>query len=287
MQIHKSVADVYTSMANCSQVLVVLKSAEGYVKQYPCHFDLALYYDIAGTYYDTLLDGNYIPCSEREAQTLEQLTDAVQKAILHMEKSLQKEKTKYLVSYLLSLAAIYLRSGQHFKQAEKLLKKAGKLLRRDVPKCSENWCSYFMVCAWYFTLAKPDFYRMQSCADAAYSAAKTVYQTDVEIIDVIYIPTANCCFYLGAYAAAVQQLQKAAALCEAHSDSLTYADKKAELLTCLLDVYFEMQDFSACRECIREIDSINHKYQTQGICRAVPAEIRKRVQAASKNETES
>ena len=278
MEIHKAITDIYKSMANYEHIRIVLNSAESYARLRSCHFILAMYFDMLGTYYDTLLDGNYIPYNDEEEQILIKLINAMENAVYNMEKSSQKNKEKYLVTYYLSLAAIYIRhSPEYSKKAEKLLKKSDKHIRRNENEICENKCSYYMVSAWYFTLAKPDLTCMKSCAEKAYIIAKEVYKTDVEIIDIIHIPAANCFFYHGDYESALKELKNAARLCEKYPDSLVYIDKRVELLNCQLDVCFETGNSDECRSLINEIDSINDKYREHGICREVPLEIREQI----------
>ncbi|MDD6081950.1 MAG: hypothetical protein PUB89_03760, partial [Oscillospiraceae bacterium] len=52
-------------------------------------------------------------------------------------------------------------------------------------------------------------------------------------------------------------------------DILQYVDKLAELLRCLLDVYFENNNREKCTELISEINEINEKYSSQGIYREI------------------
>lgn len=77
--------------------------------------------------------------------------------------------------------------------------------------------------------------------------------------------------------AAAAELEKAVEICRNYLDSLIYIDKCAELLNCLLDVYYEVQNMSKCRELIEEIDRINDKYREQGVFREVNEEIRRNV----------
>lgn len=75
----------------------------------------------------------------------------------------------------------------------------------------------------------------------------------------------------------ILKLDEAVQICEKYPDKLPYIDKKCEFLRCLLDVYYELQDISECRELIAEIDRINDQYREQGVFREVNEEIRKAV----------
>ena len=74
------------------------------------------------------------------------------------------------------------------------------------------------------------------------------------------------------------KLNEAIEICEKYPDKLPYIDKKCELLRCLLDVFYEIQDMKKCRELIAEIDMINNKYQDQGVSRMISDDIRNSVE---------
>ena len=96
-----------------------------------------------------------------------------------------------------------------------------------------------------------------------------MFPTDLELIDIIHIPTANCYFYHNDYRSAADKIEEAVEICRKYPDMIPYIDKQAELLNILLDIYTEMQDTARCRELIAEIDSINETYKDQGVCREV------------------
>ena len=72
--------------------------------------------------------------------------------------------------------------------------------------------------------------------------------------------------------AAGEKLTEAVTLCQAHSNELTYIDKHAELLCCLIDIYAEQGDKEKCRRLLRELEAINEKYRDDGIYRRPSAE---------------
>ncbi len=275
MEYHSKIIDIYSGMANDVHIRNVLREAELYRDRHPRHIITAMYWDMAGSYYDTLLNGNYMPCCEQEAELLRKMTDAMDKAIENMELSEDSRRTKYLAKYYLSLAGILIRSiPEYYDKAAELLDRANKLIDANEPQYSDERCYYCMVSAWYFTLAEPDIVRTKALTERAESIAEKVFPTDLEIIDIIHIPTANCYFYHNDFQSAAKKLEEAVKLCRRHFDMLPYADKQAELMNCLLDVYMELRDTAKCRELIAEIDHINETYKEQGIYREVDPEIR-------------
>ncbi len=275
MEYHKKAIDIYVGMANAYQIKKILHEADLFREQHPRHIITAMYYDMLGCYYDTLADGRYVPYTQEEEDILMNLLDAMDTAIEQMELSTDIRRKKYLNQYYLSMASILIRSvPELFYDAAELLDKVYK----NIEKNSDDHCYYCMVSAWYHTLAKPDIKITKSLTEQAEQIAKQVFKTDLEIIDIIHIPTANCFFYHNDLLLAENKIKEAIDLCENHPNILPYIDKKAELFNCLLDIYFEMGDTAECRKVIKEIDIINEKYRDEGIFREVSPEIREQIE---------
>lgn len=135
-----------------------------------------------------------------------------------------------------------------------------------------------MVAAWYYTLAVPDIEETRRLTEQAECIARQVFPTDLELIDIIHIPTANCFYYHNDLRSAAEKIEEAMAICKGYPDMLPYIDKQAELLNILLDIYSAMENRVKCRELIAEIDRINEEYKEQGVCREVSPDIRKQLQ---------
>lgn len=275
MGLHKNVIAIYEGTANAIQIQSILKYAKAYAQLHPRHFIKAMYHDMVGSYYDTLINGAYVPYNAEEAEPIELLIETMEQAISEMKKSDDPDTEKYLARYYLSLANIFIRSSpdDHDKAAE-LIDAAAELIENE-PEFSENRCYLCMVSAWYSTLVDPDKERTKALVDKAAEIAKKVFPTELEIIDIIHIPTANCWFYHNNMENAAAELEKAVEICQRYPDKLAYIDKRADLLNCLLDVYYKADDMPKCRELIFEIDRINAEYKDQGVFREVNEEIRK------------
>ena len=199
-------------------------------------------------------------------------------AIAEAEQSDAPEAPHYLTKICVSLASILIRSmyPEYHEQISDLLIKARDLIEKYGQENSENCCYFCMVTAWYFTLVEPDLQTALRYIGQAEKIAGSIFPTELEIIDIIHIPAANCMFYLGELQAAADRLEKAVQICKSHPDLVPYADKCAELLNCQLDVYAELGDNAKCRELITEIDRINDTYRDQGVFRPVNPEIREK-----------
>jgi len=277
MKLHKNVIAIYEGTANAAQIKFIVKQAEKYARLHPRHFINAMYFDMVGSYYNTLINGAYVPYNKEEADPLEKLIDAVDNAIGEMQESDDPDADEYLARYCLSLASILMRSGSDFnEEVTSLIDSAADIIGNE-SEYSENRCYLYMVSAWYSTLVVPDAGRTKELTEKAAEIAAKAFPTDLEIIDIIHIPTANCLFYHNELNAAATKLNEAVEICNKYPDKLPYIDKKCELLSCLLDVYYELQDIPICRELIAEIDRINDQYREQGIFREVNEEIMKNI----------
>ena len=260
-------------MANAAQTKEILRSASSYTSMHNHHIIRGMYFEMLGCYYDTLLGGAYYPENDEEAQLLEKLIDAAENAISEMEQETDKRKWKYLTRYYLDLASILIRSvPDYYDEAADLLDKVSELIEEN----SDDHCYFCMVSAWHYTLAEPDIAKTRALTEQAERIARQVFPTDLEIIDIIHIPTANCYFYHNDFRSAAAKIEEAVEICKGYPDMLPYIDKQAELLNILLDIYMEMQDTAKCHELIAEIDHINETYKEQGVCREVSSEIREK-----------
>ncbi len=266
MDCHKKMIDIYVGMANDVQIREILREADRFREQHPRHIITALYYDMLGWYYDVLIGGAYYPENEEEAELIRHELETMELAIEEMESSSDPRSKAYLTKYYISLASILIRSHPDcYGEAAGLLDKAGGLIGEN----TDNHCYYCMVSAWYYTLAEPDIQKTRALTQEAERIAKQVFPTDLELIDIIYIPTANCYFYHNDFRSAAVKIEEAVEICRKYPGMIPYIDKQAELLNILLDIYTEMGDRAKCRALIAEIDRINETYREQGVCREV------------------
>lgn len=278
MDFHKKVTDIYAGMSDDIHIKEILREAQIYKEKHPRHIVNAIYYDMLGSYYDTLLDGAYYPENDEESELLMNLIKATGKAIGELQLSSDPRKTEYLIQNYLSLTNILLRSiPDYYDEAAKLLETAHELIEKNESGISENRCYYYMVSAWYYTLARPDIVKTRILTEKAEEIARQIFNSDLEIIDIVNIPAANCMYYHGDLHSAAVKIENALEICGKYPDMPSYIDKRAELLNILLDIYLAMGNAEKCRELIDEIDNINETYGEQGISRAVNAGIRSRL----------
>lgn len=265
MEHHKSVIAVYEGTADAEQIMRIIRQAEQYKNLYSKHILNAMLWDMYGSYYDTLQNGASVANTEAEQELQDKLICAMRNAIAEVEQSTDPKRNKYLAQYSLSLASILIRSKSAYHQeARELLDKTAVLIPDDD---AENRCYLCMVEAWYYTLANPDIEKTKSFTGQAAAFAKQAFHTDIELTDIIYIPTANCMYYHYDYRGSAEWLEMAVTLCKAHPGQLTYIDKYAELLCCLTDIYAQIGDKEKCRELLAEVAEINEKYRDEGIHR--------------------
>lgn len=274
MELYGSVVDIYSGLDNAVQIKTVIKNAKEYVSNNPLHYNIAMYYDMWGTYYDVKLNGGYAAESDEEKFCLDKMLTAIEKSIKHMQKA-NCGNEKLLKLYFSQVSVLIRSYPQEKKVIRDILKKAKKLLQKDD---NENICYFYMVNAWYYSLCDKDPEKTADCLSKALVMAKKAFTTELELIDIFYIPAANCLYYHYDYDSSIAKLTEAVKICNKYPDALSYIDKKAELMNCMLDVCFEMQDHEKCRQLIEAIDEINDQYEEHGIHREVSPDIRKQVQ---------
>ena len=265
--------DIYVGMANAAQIKEILRSADTFRSMHNHHIIRGMYFDMQGCYYDTLLGGAYYTETDEEADILEKLLENMSYAISEMQLSDDRRREKYLAQYCLSMAGVLLRSApdtENYEEASELLDMAQEFIEDN----SDNRCYYNMVSAWYYTLAEPDIERTKSLTTQAEQIARQVFPTDLELIDIIHIPTANCFYYHEDFHSAADKIEEAVEICRKYPDTIPYIDKQAELINILLDIYLAIGDKSRCRELIAEIDQLNETYKDQGVSREVSPDIR-------------
>ena len=273
MELYSTVVDIYSGLDNAGQIKVIIKNAKEYVSEYPLHYNIAMYYDMLGTYFDVMLNGGYFTINSKEKFYLDKMITVTEKAIKYMEKT---ENNKKLLKMYLSRVAVLIRSyPEQDKLIRDILKKSKKIMEKDD---HENISYFYMINAWYYTLCDVNAEKTVDCMDKALIYISKTCPTELELIDIIYIPSANCLYYHYDYEGSLSKLKEAAAICDKYPNALSYIDKKAELLNCMLDVCFEMKDAERCRQLIAEIDEINDRYECRGIRREVSQDIREQVE---------
>lgn len=277
MEYHQQAVDIYVGMGNAAQIKAILREAERFAERHPRHIIAAMYHNMVGFYYDALLGGAYYTETAEEEALLEKLIASADAAIAEAELSQDERKGKYLAQYCISLASVLIRSMPDCEnEAAELLDRARGLIESE-PAASENRCYYCMAAAWYFTLIRPDLDETRRLIGRAEQIAKQVFSTELELIDIINIPAANCCFYHGELDSAAKKIEEAAEMCGGHPDSLPYIDKKAELLNILIDIYLEMGDLERCRGLAAEIDRMNEEYGEMGLRREISPDKREKI----------
>ncbi len=266
MDCHHKMIDIYAGMSDHAHIREILREADIFREQHPRHIITGLYYDMVGWYWDVLLGGAYCPENEEEAGLLRNELEAAGRAVTEMDKSSDPRSTAYLIKYCISLASIIIRScPDYYDEAAGLLDRVYGLIEEG----SENHCYYCMVAAWYYTLAAPDIKKTRALTAQAEKIAERVFPTELEIIDIIHIPTANCLYYHRDFPAAAAKIEEALKMCRKHPHMMPYIDKQAELLNILLDIYTAMDSggkriAEKRRRLTAEIERLNEAYKDRG-----------------------
>ena len=165
---------------------------------------------------------------------------------------------------------------QYKQEAAKLLQKVSDMvLEENCQKSDKVTCYFFMTLAWYHTFAEPDLENTYFFASCALETGQEAFDSPLELIDSVLIPSAECFCVHKEYDESVDTLKSGIELCKEYPKVYAYIDKHAQLLNCMLDVYYEMGEFDKCRELITQIDELIENNKENRIFRDVDPYYRK------------
>ena len=120
----------------------------------------------------------------------------------------------------------------------------------------------------------PYYKGMSEFAGEAYKIGKETFKTGLDIIDKYIIPVANMLVEWKKYEESVEWLLLGIRACEETPDTISYARKKMDLLSYMLDVYYEADDIRKCREIVEQIEALNVQNDKYGISVEISNKIR-------------
>ncbi len=271
MEVYKQLTDIYAGMDDEIQIELIVRDAERYKDKHPRHFVRAMYLSLLGTLYDVRIGGRYDPTNDEEEQQLEDFANLLLDAVDEMEQSTDEHKAKHLIQMYLDTASLLARSfPEHKKYAQVFFQKATELMSDNkFKKTDKISCYYFMTGVWFYTFAEPDLEQTIKFAGYARQIVDSAFSSALEIIDSFIIPVADSLRTHGEYADSLNALEQGAEYCRQHTDSYPYLDKLAQLLNCMLDVYYEMGEYDRCRELVTQIDELIEDHKENRIFREV------------------
>ena len=271
MDTYKLLTDIYAGMDDEIQIELIVKDAERFKDKHPRHFVRAMYLSLLGTLYDVRIGGRYDPIDDEEEQQLEEFANLLLDAVDEMEQSTDEHKTKNLIQMYLDAISVISRCYPQYKQeAANLLQKVSDMvLDAKCQKSDKISCYYFMTMAWFFTFAEPDCDNAYYFASCASQTAQECFDSPLEFIDSVLIPSAECFCNHKHYDKSVEALMGGIKICKNYPNVYAHIDKHAHLLSCLADVYFEMGEFDKCREVIAEFDELTEKNKDNKIFRFI------------------
>lgn len=278
MKFYKDMADVYVGADNAGQIELIAKEAARYAELHPRHIVKSVYHDIYCSYLDVTCV-EYVPENAEQADHIVDTINEMFTAIDEAEASGDSLRERYLVKYYLDLAMLLIRgTPDGGDEAAALLSQAYDLMSKiNEPDISDNRCYYNMISAWYHTLIKPDLCKTIGLTGKAKEIAYKVFPTELEIIDIIYIPTANCLYFHGDLEGAVKVLDEAVSICKKYPDTVRYMDKLLDLWSIEINVYMDLSDILKCRHLLSEIDRMNDMYKDIGVFLEISNEIREKL----------
>ena len=271
MDTYKLLTDIYAGMDDDIQIELIVKDAERFKGKHPRHFISAMYLSLLGTLYDVQIGGRYDPIDDEERQHLEDFASVLLDAVEEMEQSSDKHKPKYLIQMYLDTASVLIRCFPEYHEyaAGYLQKVSEMVLEENCQKSDKVTCYFFMTLAWYHTFAEPDLENTYFFASCALETGQEAFDSPLELIDSVLIPSAECFCNHKHYDKSVEALMGGIKICKEYPNVYAHIDKHAHLLSCLADVYFEMGEFDKCREVIAEFDELTEKNKDNKVFRFI------------------
>lgn len=235
------------------------------------------YYILAG-YYDSILNGHYDAESEDEKQIVGLLLESVNKAIRCMKRSRTGDAGILLGEYYRLKALVLIRSGiGKNKEIQLILEKIKNLIEKYAQPNSRFVRDYYMTRAWYYTYYERDCKKVYAYLDKASDITNVISITELDKVDELYCPMANIFFELQQYEDAEAYLLLSISICEKHQEIEAYQRRQTELLSYLLQIYFDAEEDEKCRAAILALDERARQSGGSGIEQLIPIEIREAV----------
>ncbi|MCD8148737.1 MAG: hypothetical protein LUE92_04045, partial [Clostridiales bacterium] len=275
MKLYDCILSVYQERKEFGAASAALKEAEQAAKKFGNNYVWALYYDLLSNFYDYVLNGAYDAVRPDEKHLMEEMMEAIDKAIHYARKSHAPDSKPLLAKNILAKATILIRSEpERKKQINKLIAEAEKIVFAETQSLTEERCIFYMVRAWYATLVEPSLKNTLNYIQKASEISRAITHTDLDEIDNMIIPRADMMLIWQQYSLSARLLSDGIQSCEQNDSVIPYIRKKMELYRCLLDVCYEWDQYDLCRQIIAEIDAGNRKYQSVGVHIKVPALLR-------------
>lgn len=241
MELYDYVVYLLCQKADYEKTEQYLTRAKAFAQVMKGHYLWGLYYDMLADYYDELLQGAYVAADEEDAVLMKKLYGAVTHAIYHMGRS-GHEKAPYLyVKYVLGKAGLMIRNRpDKGRKIRELILNAKNHLGKHGLRGTEAESVYHMILAWYYTLCEPKKERVLLYLEKSAKVNRLRDITELDEIDYYYIPAANMLCEFGDEEHALELLERACEICEAHVEEIPYIRKKRDLME--YRIHFSVDD---------------------------------------------
>lgn len=261
---------IYGERKDYESAYLELKNAEMAAQRFHSHYIKGMYYMILIGYYDYITDWYYGP----NAQTgnIRKKDNAIDKAIWHLKRdTVDDSKILYVRALLWKAHLLTLSYPWMYRKIMSLLDTAKHTAEEYAPQDSDIWLSYYLVSAWFDALIGRDLEMVELNMSIVKEIAQNILDSDLSIIDQLFIPWASVLFEFKEYEKAAEKFKEGIRLCEkdAYKSVVPYIRKKVDLYTCLLDAYYLKGDFEKCREVLGVIDEENWRNRELGVVKVI------------------
>ncbi len=211
-----------------------ITQARTYAKNKRNHYMWGLYYELLSSYLNDVLDGEYDVDNENSRLVLRYMLQSLERAIHHLKKSDEPEAKVLYVKEIIGEAGFLIRSTpENHSYIRNLLLRGKENLIDDY----EIRSTYYMTCAWYYTLCEPE----KALAEKYIKKAERIMDLDdafsLDNIEYFFIPAANMMLEFFDVKEAEKLLMMAIEICDKYENVAPFIRIKQDLQNYLKQVW--------------------------------------------------
>lgn len=201
------------------------------------HFLWVAYYDARNDIYDPFLYLKHLD-----------------QCMFYLKYSKHSQKDAFMMSCYSTKINMYVRSGLgSVSQVKKLIHQYHTLLKKG--NCNiEDRFGYYISLAWYYCEVEQNQKNMEICIQKAYAYAIKCFPSQLDIVDMIYIPTAQMMLDLQQYTSAILWLKKGIQLLQEKIHIAPFHRKIHDMHQYMIDVYIEMGHIQQAKQLLAFYD---------------------------------
>lgn len=276
LRLYDLAVSIHAGRGRFDEAEKLLAQAERFARRVRRPRVYALYFDLLSGYYDQLLDGFYDTDDQKQLDLLNKLLGSIDKTLRYAKRRHALDGDHLYAKNLLAKATILLRSGRGTRvEIRSLMDAARKVILENTGPYADVRLHYYLVCAWYFALARGDASAADQAVQEALALSARILFTDLQKIEDVLSPCANIFYELRRYDRALDLLDRGLRLCAHHANTDSYARAKQVLCEHLWEVGIRGQQLARCQAVTARVEAENAEIVDHGNRVVIPEAVRR------------